>query len=221
MIEQLRDLVRTTYKQLTYLHLSCAAAIHPRASPSQPLNYDRSIEQAAEHLGIPVRAEPPEKPDPRFFQSEGVRLLKLHGSIDWAWDDTDGERGTMTQHRVRRVEAGDTSSGRPALVFGSRAKLQAEGPFLALLAQFEEALSWSRRVIVVGYSFRDPHINEMIRRWTMESGEIIIVDPSIADDRPDDSFRGELVRALNPSRRQSSDALPERVRAQVKSREVV
>jgi hypothetical protein len=49
--------------------------------------------------------------------------------------------------------------------FGGANKLTAEGPFLALLSKFDEHLNQQRNLVVIGYSFRDPHINHCIVRW--------------------------------------------------------
>jgi hypothetical protein len=53
----------------------------------------------------------------------------------------------------------------PAVVFGRREKIRAAGPFISLLAEFERRLRAASRLAVIGYSFRDDHINEIIRRW--------------------------------------------------------
>ena len=77
------------------------------------------------------------------------------------------------------VVDGDEGTGRPAVIFGQRGKLRAEGPFLSLLAEFERQLSNAGRLVVIGYSFRDDHVNEIIRRWTADdiARQITVVDP--------------------------------------------
>jgi SIR2-like domain len=202
MIDQLRDLVATRPKQLAYLMPLIRRGSHEGGLTVATLNYDRSIEQAGEVAGVSVHTDPGMTPVSKFLVKEGVRLLKLHGSIDWVWDDDDRPPGMLRQNRVRELKEGEHESRRPALVFGSRAKLQADGPFLTLLANFEEALSWTTRLVVVGYSFRDPHINAIIRRWTTLPGDIVIIDPAMAEDPQslgdDKDFRTEMIRDLNP-----------------------
>jgi hypothetical protein len=51
------------------------------------------------------------------------------------------------------------------VIFGGRNKLTAEGPFLDLLIKFRNVLSQHSHLIVLGYSFRDQHINRCIVRW--------------------------------------------------------
>jgi hypothetical protein len=71
---------------------------------------------------------------------------------------------------------------RPALIFGGRNKLTAEGPFLDLLRVFKQELSRCTVLTVIGYSFRDDHVNEYISQWLNESGEhtIRVVDPGFS-----------------------------------------
>jgi hypothetical protein len=67
---------------------------------------------------------------------------------------------------------------RLAVIFGGRNKLTAEGPFLDLLVKFKENLDSHSHLLVIGYSFRDEHINQCIVRWlgTDVSRSITIVD---------------------------------------------
>ena len=43
--------------------------------------------------------------------------------------------------------------------------LNSEGPFLELLSKAREELDRHSMLLVIGYSFRDPHINQCIARW--------------------------------------------------------
>ena len=72
---------------------------------------------------------------------------------------------------------------RPAIVFGGRNKLTAEGPFLSLLRAFELNIQLCDRLVVVGYSFRDDHVNEYIRNWMNgdPSRTLTIINPNIAE----------------------------------------
>lgn len=108
------------------------------------------------------------------FAGDGLSLLKLHGSIDWVW-----HKNIRLPHRpmphsiISRVSYKEMMEGqaRPAVIFGQRNKLTAEGPFLDLLRTFREELSRSTSLTVVGYSFRDQHINVYISQWLNASQE--------------------------------------------------
>jgi predicted CoA-binding protein len=65
------------------------------------------------------------------------------------------------------------------VIFGHRNKLTAEGPFLDLLKQFDEQLQQTDILTVIGYSFRDPHINFYISKYLNQyEGKIRIVSPN-------------------------------------------
>ncbi len=72
---------------------------------------------------------------------------------------------------------------RPAVVFGQRNKLTAEGLFLDLLRSFRDGLAGADRLTVVGYSFRDPHINEYLSQWLNEDEgrRIRVINPGFED----------------------------------------
>jgi hypothetical protein len=209
MVGELRALVQTTSKKLDYLEPLVRQGARSGGLTIATLNYDRSIELAAQLSDIPLSGDPPARLDPNLLKAPGIRLLKLHGSIDWEWASSRAQAGAMPQRLVRKVSPGEESRGEPALIFGARGKLRADGPFLTLLALFEEALSWATRLIVIGYSFRDPHVNEMIRRWTANSGTMVIVDPALRDPgRLRRDFRAELIASLNPPARGGEGSPP-------------
>lgn len=209
MIAQLRTLVATTPKQVDYLVPLVTASRRPGGLTVATLNYDLSVEFACEaadvqcSTGIERWAR-----DRRWhWPRDGVRLLKLHGSIDWAWDHQRPDRDSlaMPHKTVARVPNPQENRGQPVVIFGQRGKLSAEGPFLSLLAEFEKQLAAASELVVIGYSFRDDHINEAIRQWTTDdqTRTITIVDPALDPDRPErrhNGFREELLGSLNPPR---------------------
>jgi hypothetical protein len=80
------------------------------------LNYDQSVEKVAELMGEECDTAIEtwlERGELEWAQS-GLRLLKLHGSIDWVAEQTQ-ESGWLE---------------RPAVVFGEAGKLRSEGPYL-------------------------------------------------------------------------------------------
>jgi len=69
------------------------------------------------------------------------------------------------------------------VIFGAGNKLRADGPYLALLREFDAALEETDVLLVVGYSFRDDHVNTMLTSWmnTKEEKRMVILD-NAADD---------------------------------------
>ena len=88
---------------------------------------------------------------PPFF----VRLWKLHGSVNWAWEDS---------KKIVRIGA-PVVEGQPAAIYPSDMKYEESRrvPFLVLQDRFRRALNEPETfVIVSGYSFGDDHLNELI-----------------------------------------------------------
>lgn len=134
------------------------------------LNYDNAIELAARKFnrsittGIEYWSEKGQFPQ----DLSEILLLKLHGSIDWAFVDRpcSGQRPIPYQIIAKvSSEHFKESNFSPAIIFGQRNKLTAKGPFLELLRAFERELSQSKRLTTIGYSYRDEHINEYIFQW--------------------------------------------------------
>lgn len=132
------------------------------------LNYDNSVELAASSAGIACETGIANwsKTGKFSFPTEGVSLLKLHGSIEWEQGWLGGPE--MIDHlAVRPVNFSDMRQRgyRPAVIFGHRNKLTAEGPFLDILQAFVRALDDTELLTIVGYSFGDTHINALVTRW--------------------------------------------------------
>ena len=73
------------------------------------------------------------------------------------------------------------------LVFGLRGKLRPDGPFLAMLSEFWSWLLNADRLVAIGYSFGDEHINALIEDWIESRNGCVleIVDPSTPKSRFD------------------------------------
>jgi hypothetical protein len=177
-------------------------------STSEPLviatlNYDRSIELLAAEHGVDCTTAIEEWATTGRWNwpQRGIALLKLHGSVDWAIETQYPGQPRLPYSAVRVTDPLDTGS-RPGLIFGQRGKLQHEGPFLELRSQFAELLQEHNHLLVVGYSFGDAHVNELIRRWLNGDMDrhVTVIDPGFPNGwSSDDDFRMELRSALVPA----------------------
>lgn len=142
------------------------------------LNYDlifesllNSDEEKLVHVGFSPDRWIGDFGDP----NDGTKLkfFKLHGSVDWYFDEQDQE-----------VKLGVPDGAKPLLVFGSGSKIQSYDPFLSLLANFSEKLKSSILYVVVGYSFHDKYINNiLIQGLSAElNKKMIVVDPCMELD---------------------------------------
>lgn len=148
------------------------------------VNYDLLLETAFEEIQIPyfdgfignlrarfqtelVEARAGSDTDgvPAFF----ARLWKLHGSVNWAWEDS---------RQVVRLGV-PVSEGMAAAIYPSDTKYEESRrvPFLVLQDRMRRALHHPETlVIVAGYSFGDDHLNELLFDAAMrrERTEIIV-----------------------------------------------
>ena len=86
-----------------------------------------------------------------------VRMWKLHGSVNWAWED-----GTPSE--VVRLGAPVTDD-QPAAIYPSDAKYDESRrvPFVVLQDRLRRALNQPETLTLVsGYSFGDAHLNEQV-----------------------------------------------------------
>lgn len=145
------------------------------------LNYDLSIEGQAQQLGLVCDTGITSWIDSELLRwdPDAINLLKLHGSISWSFVRKQAQDPQLNEDVIIESPAGD----QPAVIFGQREKLRAKGPFLEIYGEFRRRLIDSDHLVVLGYSFQDDHVNEIIRRW-MNRGAVrrmTIVDPYFPD----------------------------------------
>ncbi len=136
-----------------------------------------------------------------------TRLLPLHGALEW---EHRSDRVHQLDRIVKRPEwqdPGDLSFPyRPGIVLGAGNKLRSYGPFLSLLHEFETALSQARTLIALGYSWRDNHITDLIRKWVTSDARIRRED--LANERMPDTFgRIRLIVGTGPDSGRVSPAV--------------
>jgi hypothetical protein len=134
------------------------------------VNYDLLLETALERLRVPyfdgfvgtlrarfhtelVESTPGSDVEsvPSFF----VRLWKLHGSVNWSWQN---------DRQIIRL-GHPVPEGAAAAIYPSDTKYEESRrvPFVVLQDRFRRALNQPETlVIVTGYSFGDAHLNELL-----------------------------------------------------------
>jgi len=134
------------------------------------VNYDLLLETALEDLQVPyfdgfvgairarfqtdlVESPPGSERDsvPAFF----VRLWKLHGSLNWVWQD---------DRQIVRLGQ-PVSEGRVAAIYPSDTKYEESRrvPFVVLQDRLRRALHQAETLaLIAGYSFGDFHLNELV-----------------------------------------------------------
>lgn len=151
------------------------------------LNYDLAVETAGDNFGLDVDTGLSNWTggyEWSWRSDADVRLLKLHGSIDYVLASHQATSDRMAGDRLDRTDSDDDNRpqfGSPAMVFGQGSKLRSDGPFLAMLVELDRILERTEWLTIIGYSFRDDHINAALTRWVNGSlaERLTIIDPSI------------------------------------------
>jgi hypothetical protein len=169
IVKELEIKAGTDLTAVDFLAAWAGSAIYHLPVELFTVNYDLLLETALERRRIPyfdgfigalrarfhtelveATAGKDEESVPAFF----VRLWKLHGSVNWLWEDKNIVRLGVP-----------VSQGLAAAIYPSDAKYDESRrvPFVVLQDRFRRALQEPESlVIVAGYSFGDDHLNEMI-----------------------------------------------------------
>lgn len=155
------------YKKFYEFQQSIQAAIRVFS-----LNYDQCLEKA-KPSGYELECgfgEDNKWSSERFSNtsdiSAGIYLYKLHGSIDWIRDSA---TGVLTRY--------DSPQENAELIFGTDAKLQSVDPFLFNVYELRNYSLLCKLIVVIGYSFNDPHINGLLGQALRASNrKLLVVD---------------------------------------------
>ncbi len=134
------------------------------------LNYDNTIELAASSAGTDysIGVEDWTEHTHVSFAPDRLKLLKLHGSINWTKYSARNTIGKGPRYIGLRIKTGRIGGGTrfgSYIVFGKGDKLTSIGPFLEIYNEFTASLEHVTHLLIVGYSFRDIHINTAVKKW--------------------------------------------------------
>lgn len=122
-----------------------------------------------------------------FFDNNQTKLnyYKLHGSLDWLYDNVTEE--------ITNVKLKENNS--PLIIFGTNNKMVSFDPFLDLLSELRNKLKEASLYIIIGYSFHDKYINNLLIQQLMSdiTKKLIVVDPKYKDNQTkSETFAKEL-----------------------------
>lgn len=117
-----------------------------------------------------------------------INLYKIHGSLDWYSEED-------TTHSLPAYEiafnALQPDERKPHLILGYETKLFSVDPFFTLIQKFIKKLDEANLVVVVGYSFFDAYLNNLLIKFlnSNENKKLFIVDPFFCkQENPAESF---------------------------------
>jgi len=165
--------------------------------PIVTTNYDLAVERYLRYRQADINDGFEKNPGGRVLltpsvlrsetQSPAIKLVKLHGSIDWKMTAdgevmlAEGPVGTVTR-RWERI-SGD------AMVFPTRNKSAANRPFFELLSIFADLLREKQFWLVIGYSFRDENLRRLFLDTLGEQRYMVLMSPHAS--RKVDELRNE------------------------------
>lgn len=120
-----------------------------------------------------------------------INLYKLHGSVDWlktsdysVWEESkvklnSDERFNMDE--IKQSSLVDPFVHYPYIVFGQGTKTFSVEPFFSLINHFHIQLKNPEKkyIFVIGYSFFDPYINNLLFDSAKDDKVLIIVNPNL------------------------------------------
>ena len=150
-------------------------------------NYDRLIETAASacslpwHDGFKQQSSHPESEwIGKISTGTGLKLIKLHGSVNWYKEDGSGsifrlERGYSLPSHEYRLTHGNQAL-RPLMIIPTLEKSVLQTPYSELLTTFSDALQEIEILLIIGNSLRDEHLKNTIAGRACGL-EIVLINP--------------------------------------------
>lgn len=191
------------------------------------LNYDLTVESAAEgDVDLNRGFESSWKPGDELsfpVQEDCLNLIKLHGSLDWSMEQESAPPYDLVSTRGVYLQAESSQEDEPSsslwLVVGDRDKLGTDGPTIELNYAARRALRRTDHLVIVGYSFRDEHINALLRDWIAKDPDRTMTvldldwkpfsDVSRFKNNPD--FRTQLVAMYAPTQDRRGNSVKPRL----------
>ncbi len=141
-----------------------------------------------------------------------IELHHLHGSLSLFYDHTRNKAikfksDDILQNELYRKIMEDSLPLHPAIITGGgKSTKVTEYPFEFYHRSFKDYCSYVKfgKLFIVGYSFRDEHINELIKRWIENSEDftkgLLIVDYK-TEIKEQEAFKDFVKKALKKRKR--------------------
>jgi len=187
-------------------------------------NYDLAFENACEKIGVSYnngfRGVHMRKFDPDTFHNETyikqdsidrgkriatyLNIYKLHGSISWQYAESINDL-----YNLKEIQISDTSNKKDfafesLMIYPIQTKksYSLDLPYSELFRNFSKCLTESQNtLVIIGYSFLDEHINDIIRTGLYNPNLTLIVHSFLIVDENSPKFLQTLkARAISDNR---------------------
>lgn len=187
-------------------------------------NYDLAFENACEQIGVSYnngfRGVHMRKFDPDTFHNETyikqdsidrgkriatyLNIYKLHGSISWQYTESINDL-----YNLKEIQISDTSNKKDfafesLMIYPIQTKksYSLDLPYSELFRNFSKCLTESQNtLVIIGYSFLDEHINDIIRTGLYNPNLTLIVHSFLIVDENSPKFLKTLkARAISDNR---------------------
>ncbi|GAB4255117.1 MAG: hypothetical protein Kow0079_11850 [Vicingaceae bacterium] len=142
--------------------------------------------------------------EPNEEQFGRINLYKLHGSIDWVrpsdytiWEESKLGMEVYSEEYDLKIIKEQTKKDPfvhyPYLIFGQGTKTFSAEPFFTLINHFHKALKSEEKkyIFVIGYSFFDPYINNLLFDAAKEDKRLIIINPYLGPQKLYQKYQDE------------------------------
>lgn len=126
-----------------------------------------------------------------------INLYKLHGSLDWEYIQ-ESEEISIKENIYHGRE--------PLIIFGSYSKMLSFDPFLYILSNFRTLLEEATIFVVIGYSFHDKYINNLLIQQLGQNTDkdipkkLLIVDPEYSNSKKTEVQFTEELKEIQDSK---------------------
>jgi len=161
-----------------------AAQLSPNISLNTGFDYDR---RSQSHILNPVR----------FLEPNGLKLVKLHGSVTW-WVEK-GSWAVVEEKQPPSSAYLPGEYGEQVMLYPIEQKDTFVPPYLNMFYSLAEGLRQSKRWLVIGYSFADDILRAMFARSSMPDTVLILVHPddNVAKKvREEPGWKGQIRQVL-------------------------
>jgi hypothetical protein len=186
LIDDLKNFIKSkglvSEEKIEYLKPLCESIEKSKPLDVISVNYDTCIEQFCEKYNLIHQDGFDDKWNPRIFEEANtdIRLYKLHGSVTWYQSkNRDYKKLTVFTENTEITLSGGKKAEN--LMLYPMQELDYVGPLLELLVEIKHLLESEscKLLVVVGYSFRDGHITEIL--WDAakinKNLHLILIDP--------------------------------------------